>query len=82
MSALFTDQIETNSFIGLVSNKQPSTNIKKRAKRFVKVEGSEVMMNFAIATVVIIMGLAMGSLSQQKMELAKYSPAPEASELV
>lgn len=69
MTTLFTDQIETNSFIGLVSNAQP---VKSR-RRFVRIESTEVLTNFAIATVVIIMGLAAGSVSQQKMDQAHFA---------
>lgn len=74
MSKLLTNTIDPNSFMGLI------TNIEKRnirlvlsKKTFTKIESREVLMSFALAAVVIIMGLTAGSVLQQKMEYAQYS---------
>ena len=37
-----------------------------------KVESTEVLTNLAVATIVIVMGLAAGSVSQQKIEQARF----------
>lgn len=68
MTSILTNEIEANSFLGLVSNAQK----KKSRKIFVKVESREVLRNLAIATVVIVMGLTVGAISQKKIELAQY----------
>ena len=82
MTTLLTNEIENNSFLGLVTNTQKKSLGKKFARKiFVKVESKEVLMNLAIATVVIVMGLTAGSISQQKIEFAHYS-APVAKAAV
>lgn len=74
MNTIFTNDIEVNSFMGLITDTQ-----KKNRRVFfgrivlAGVESKEVLRNLAIATVVIVMGLAAGSISQQKMEFAQYS---------
>ncbi|GEM_PF-2721623 len=85
MNTILTNDIEANSFLGLVTKNQ-KRNAKKIAGRkfarkiFVKVESREVLMNLAIATVVIVMGLTAGSISQQKIEFAQYAaPVSEAA---
>lgn len=83
MTTILTNDIEANSFLGLVTKGRSKNNNKFTSGRiarkiFVKVESREVLMNLAIATVVIVMGLTAGSISQEKIELAQYAaPASE-----
>lgn len=74
MNSIFTNDIEANSFLGLITNAQKKNGRKLFTRKlFVAVEGTEVLRNLALATVVIVMGLTAGSLSQQHMELAQYA---------
>ncbi len=68
MTTFLTNDIDANSFMGLVTNRQQ----KGRRKIFVKVESWEVLRNLAIATAIIVISLTAGSISQQKMEFAQY----------
>ncbi|MCK5423742.1 MAG: hypothetical protein KAI89_00110 [Emcibacter sp.] len=81
MTTIFTNEIEVNSFMGLVTDKQEnSRRASFSRKSFVGVESKEVLRNLALATVVIIVGLTAGSVSQEKMEFAQYSaPVIEAA---
>jgi len=73
MTSIFTNEIETNSFMGLVTSAQKNNRRFSFARKsFIGVESKEILQHLAIATVVIIMGLAAGSISQQKMEFAQY----------
>ncbi len=79
MNSILTNDISTNSFLGLVINSQKNNSNKPAARKvfgrkaFVKVESKEVLMNMALVTVIIVMGLTMGSVSQNKMELSQYA---------
>ncbi len=74
MNNILTDNIEANSFLGLVTNRQKKNHpADSHRKTFVKVESKAVLMNLAIATVIIVMGLTAGSISQQKMELTQHA---------
>jgi hypothetical protein len=74
MNNIFTNTIEVNSFMGLVSdNQKKSRPAIFRRQSYAKVESKEILRNLAIATVLIITGLTMGTISQQKMEYAQYS---------
>lgn len=68
MTTFLTNDIDANSFMGLVTNSQQ----KGRRRIFVKVESWEVLRNLAITAAIIVTGLTAGSISQQKME---FSPA-------
>ncbi|PHZ83285.1 hypothetical protein [Paremcibacter congregatus] len=73
MNSILTNSIEANSFLGLVQNTQKKNGIKTFARRqMAKVESTEVLTNLAVATIVIVMGLAAGSVSQQKIEQARF----------
>lgn len=74
--SILTNSIEANSFLGLVTKTQKKGGKAFARKAFTKIESNEVFMNLTIATVVIVMGLAAGSMSQQKIELARYA-APQ-----
>ena len=74
MNSILTNDMEANSFMGLVTNTQKKSLRQKLSRKiFVKVESKQVLMNLALATVIVVMGLAAGTISQQKMEYAKYS---------
>ncbi len=74
MNNIMTNNIEANSFLGLVTNTQKRDPRKAHVRRsFVKVESKAVLMNLAIATFIIILGLTAGSISQQKMELTQQA---------
>ncbi|PCJ34313.1 MAG: hypothetical protein COA93_05080 [Alphaproteobacteria bacterium] len=79
MNSILTNDISTNSFLGLVINSQKNNSNKLSARKtfgrkaFVKVESKEVLMNMALATVIIVMGLTMGSVFQNKMEFSQYA---------
>lgn len=81
MTTIFTNEIEVSSFMGLVTETQKK---HRRAifgrKAFIGVESKEILRNLALATVVIVMGLTAGSVSQAKMEFAQYS-TPAALEI-
>ena len=81
MTTFLTNDIEANSFMGLVTNTQKTSRRARFAKKiFVKVESKEVLMNLAIATFVIVAGLTAGTISQQKFEMAQYAePVIEAN---
>ncbi len=81
MTTILTNDIEANSFMGLVTNTQKTSRRGKLAKRiFVKVASNEVLTNLAVATFVIVMGLTAGTISQQKFEMAQYAdPVIEAN---
>ena len=81
MITILTNDIETNSFMGLITDKQKKSHRMNFGREiFANVESKEVLRNLAIATVVIVMGLTAGSISQQKMEFAQYStPATQAA---
>jgi hypothetical protein len=74
MTTIFTNEIEVNSFMGLVTETQKK-NLRTLvgSKVFIGVESKEILRNLALATVIIIMGLTAGSVSQAKMEFAQYS---------
>lgn len=75
MNSILTNNIEANSFMGLVTNTQKKSLRQKLARKiFVKVESKEVLMNLALATVIIVMGLTAGTVSQQKMAYAQSAP--------
>lgn len=74
MNNIMTNNIEANSFLGLVANTQKKNSRKAHVRKtFVKVESKAVLMNLAIATVIIVVGLTAGSISQQKMELTQHA---------
>ncbi len=74
MRNIFTDEIEVNSFMGLVTDTQKKNRrVTLGRKVFAGVESKEILRNLAVATVVIVMGLTAGSISQAKMEFAQYS---------
>ncbi|PCI45972.1 MAG: hypothetical protein COB49_09435 [Alphaproteobacteria bacterium] len=74
MNSIFTNQIEVNSFMGLVTDKQKKNRrVILGHKVFIGVASKEILRNLVIATVVIVMGLTVGNISQQKMEFAQYS---------
>ena len=74
MTSLFTNEIETNSFMGLVTSAQKNNRRFSGARKtFIGTESKEILQYMAIAAVAIIMGLTAGSISQQKMEFAQYS---------
>lgn len=81
MTTIFTDVIETNSFMGLVTDTQKNNYRANFAREaFIGVESKEVLRNLALATVIIVVGLTAGSIAQNKMELAQYStPVTEAA---
>lgn len=74
MTNIFTNEIETNSFMGLVTSAQKNNRrVSFVRKTIIGVESKEILQHLVLATVVIIMGLTAGSVSQQKMEFAQYS---------
>ncbi|VAV99337.1 hypothetical protein MNBD_ALPHA02-1489 [hydrothermal vent metagenome] len=74
MNNIFTNAIEVNSFMGLVTdNQKKSRPALFRRQSYAKVESKEILRNMTIATVLIIAGLTMGTISQQKMEFSQYS---------
>ena len=73
MNNLFTNTIETNSFMGLITDTQKKNLAVFGRKVLANVEGKEILQNLGIATILIIMGLTAGSISQQKMEVAQYA---------
>ncbi len=74
MNTIFTNDIEVNSFMGLVTDTQKkNSRLSIARKAFIGVESKEILRHMAIATVVILLGLTAGSISQQKMEFAQYS---------
>ncbi|MBL4800378.1 MAG: hypothetical protein JKY45_00705 [Emcibacter sp.] len=74
MMNILTNDIEANSFMGLITDQQKkSRKIKFDRKIFVNVESKEVLRNLTVAIVVIVLGLTIGTISQQKMEFAQYS---------
>ncbi len=74
MTNIFTNEIETNSFMGLVTSAQKKNrSLSFARKALIGVESKEILQHLAIATVVIVMGLTAGSISQQKMEFVQYS---------
>ncbi len=74
MNSIFTNHTDANSFLGLVTNIQKNNSNKLSGRKaFVKIESKEVLMNMALATVIIVMGLTMGSVFQNKMELSQYA---------
>jgi len=76
MTGFLTNDIETNSFIGLITNKtQNAAKSNFRPRIFVKVESWQVLRNVAVAMALIVIGMTAGSLSQQKMDFA-HNPAP------
>lgn len=76
MNRIFTNDIEVNSFMGLVTDTQKRNprGIYGR-KIFAGVESKGILRHLAMATVVILLGLTAGSVSQQKMEFSHYSTA-------
>ncbi|PCI33853.1 MAG: hypothetical protein COB54_02310 [Alphaproteobacteria bacterium] len=81
MNTIFTNDIEVNSFMGLITDTQKKTRRASLGRKILAgVESVEVLRTLAIATVVIVLGLTAGSLSQDKMEYAQYStPVTEAN---
>ncbi len=79
MNSILTNDIDANSFLGLVTNAEKNNSNKLSGRKilgrkvFVKVESKEVLMNMAIVAVIIVMGLTIGSASQHKMELSQYA---------
>ncbi len=74
MNSIFTNHIDANSFLGLVTNIQKNNSSKLSGRKaFVKIESKEVLMNMALATVIIVMGLTIGSSVQHKMEISQYA---------
>ncbi|MCF6215273.1 MAG: hypothetical protein L3J58_03765 [Emcibacter sp.] len=74
MNSILTNDMDANSFLGLVTNIQKNNSHKiSGRKAFVKIESKEVLTNMALATVIIVMGLTMGSVFQNKMELSQYA---------
>ena len=81
MNTIFTNDIEVNSFMGLITDRQKKTRGTSLGRKILAgVESVEVLRTLAIATVVIVLGLTAGSFSQAKMEFAQYStPVTEAN---
>lgn len=79
MNSILTNDMDANSFLGLVTNAQKNNSSRFSSRKifgrkaFVKVENKEVLMNMAIVAVIIVMGLTIGSASQHKMELSQYA---------
>lgn len=67
MTNILTNTIESNSFMGLITD-APKNNFRQILKNriFVQVESKEILRNLAIATAIIVIGLASGSIGQQK----------------
>ncbi|MFC7049594.1 hypothetical protein [Emcibacter nanhaiensis] len=68
---IFTDSIDRNSFIGLVTN---GVKVAK-PRRFKKVEGASMLASFAILSALVIGTIAAGTVTQQKVETARYAAA-------
>lgn len=68
MTTFLTNDIDPNSFMGLVTNRQH----KVSRRIFVKVESWAVLRNLAMATTLIIIGLTAGAISQKNMEFVQY----------
>ena len=74
MNTIFTNDIEVNSFMGLVTDTQKkNSRVSIARKALIGVESKEILRHLVVATVVIVLGLTAGSVSQQKMEIAQYS---------
>ncbi|WP_321392887.1 hypothetical protein [Emcibacter sp.] len=69
MTMIFTDSIDRNSFLGLVTNGIRIAN----PKRFRNVNAASMMANFAILSALIVGTLAVGTVTQNKIETARYA---------
>ena len=70
---IFTDSIDRNSFIGLVTN---GVKVAK-PKRFRNVESASMLASFAILSALVIGTIAAGTVTQQKVETARYVEATQ-----
>ncbi|WP_417317439.1 hypothetical protein [Emcibacter sp.] len=68
---IFTDNIDRNSFLGLVTN---GVKVAK-PKAFKRVEAASMLASFAVLSALVIGTIAAGSVTQHKIELVRYAQA-------